>query len=88
MNSPERFINTIVIMAMQDKNTKNSIRSKYYPKNKTLRELEKLYIDSGILVYCCKAKCTVQWGEEHTRKDVCRLSPKLASTATTQIESS
>ena len=73
-------------MAMQDKNTKNSIRSKYYPKNKTLRELEKLYIDR--LVYCCKAKCTVRWAEEHTRKDVCRLSSKLASTATTQIESS
>ena len=30
---------------------------------------------------------TVQWAEEHVRKDVCRLDSKLASTANTQIES-
>ena len=30
----------------------------------------------------------MQWVEEHNRKDVCRLSSKLASTTNTQIESS
>ena len=37
--------NTITIMGIQDKNTKNSIKSKSYPKDRTLRELEKLDID-------------------------------------------
>ena len=51
-----------------------------------MRELEKLDIDW--LVYCYKAKCTVQWAEERVRKDVCRLNSKLASTTNTQVESS
>ena len=37
--------NTITITGIQDKNTKNSIKSNNYPKSKTLRELEKLDID-------------------------------------------
>ena len=37
--------NTVTIMGVQDKNTKNSIKSKNYPKSKTLREFKKLYID-------------------------------------------
>ena len=78
--------NIITIMGTQDKNTKNSIKSKNYHKSKTLKEFEKLYIDW--LVYCYKAKCTVQWVEETIRKDVCRLNSKLVSTANTQIESS
>ena len=78
--------NTIPIMRIQDKNTKNSIKSKNYPKSKTLRELEKFDIDK--LVYCYKAKYNLQWMEEHIRKVVCRLSSKLASTTNTQIESS
>ena len=49
-------------------------------------ELEKFDIDS--LIYCYKAKCTVQWEEEHIRKDVCGLNSKLGSIAITQIESS
>ena len=32
-------------MGIEDKNTKNSIKSKNYPKSKTLRELKKLDID-------------------------------------------
>ena len=76
----------MTIMEILDKNRKNSIKSKNYPKNKTLREFEKLYIDC--LVYCYKAEYTVQWAEENIRKDVCRLNSKLASTANTQIESS
>ena len=74
-------------MGIQDKNTKNSIKSKNYHTSKTLREFDKLYIDS--LVYCYKAKCTVQWAEENIIniiKDVCRLNSKLASAANTQIE--
>ena len=53
--------NIITIIGIQDKNTKNSIKSKNYHKSKTLKELKKLYIDW--LVYCYKAKCTVQWVE-------------------------
>ena len=73
-------------MGIHYKNTKNSIKLKNYPKRKTLRELEKLEIDW--LVYSYKAKCTVQWAEEHILKDVSRLNPKLASTTNIQIESS
>ena len=73
-------------MGIQDKNTKNNLKSNNYPKSKTLRELKKLYIDW--LVQCYKAKCTVQWADENIRKDVCRLNSKLASTTNTQIESS
>ena len=72
-------------MGIQDKNTKNSIKSKNFHKSKTLREFEKLYIDW--LVYCYKAMCTVQWAEETIRKDVCRLNSKIATTTNTQIES-
>ena len=73
-------------MGIQDKDTKTSIKSKNYPKSKTLTELKKFDID--LLVYCYKATCKVQWLEEHIRKDVCRLDSKLDSTANTQIESS
>ena len=38
--------------------------------------------------YCYKAKRTVQWVEEHIRKDVSRLNSKLASITNIQIESS
>ena len=34
-----------------------------------------------------KPNCTVQWAEQHIRKDVCRLNSKLTSTTDTQIES-
>ena len=57
---------TITIMGIQDKNTKNSIRSKKYPKSRTLREPEKFEIDW--LVNCHKATCTLQWTEGHIRK--------------------
>ena len=73
------------MMGIQDKNTKNSIKSKNYQKMKTLRVPEKLEID--LPVYYYKAKCTTQWVEEHIRKDVCRLNSKLATTDI-QIESS
>ena len=71
-------------MGIQDKNTNNNKRSKNYPKSKIPREPEKS--DTDWLVYCYKAKCTVQWEEEHIRKDVCRLNSKLAYTTNTQIE--
>ena len=67
--------NIKTVMGIQDKNMKNRIKSK---KSKTLREFEKLYIDW--LVYCYKAKCTVQWAEENVRKDVCKLNSKFTST--------
>ena len=38
-------LNTIRVMGIEDKNTKNSTKSKNYQKSKTLRELEKLDID-------------------------------------------
>ena len=50
-----------------------------------MKELEKFDIDG--LVYCYKAKCTMQWMEEHIRKDVFRLNSKLALTTNTQIKS-
>ena len=99
MNGPESVIdlkawcplsfftwNTITIMGIQDKNTKNNIKSKNYPKIKTLRELEEFDINQ--LVYCYKTKRTVWWAEEHTRRDVCKLNSKLASKTDTQIQSS
>ena len=44
--SIKRFTsNIITIMGIQDKNTKNSIKSKNYHKSKTLREFEELYIE-------------------------------------------
>ena len=73
-------------MGIQDKNTKTSIKSKNYEKRKTSTDLETFDIDW--LVYCYKAKCTVQWTEEHIRKDVCGLNSKLTSITNTQIESS
>ena len=76
--------NIITKMEIQDKTTKNSIKSKNYHTSKTLMEFEKLYNDW--LVYCYKAKCTVQWAEENIRKDVCRLNSKLASTTNTPVE--
>ena len=42
---PLSFLLEITAMGIKDKNTKNSIKSKNYPKSKTLRELEKLDID-------------------------------------------
>ena len=70
--------NTIIMMGIQDKNTKNGIKSNNYPKRETLREPEKLNIDW--LVYC---NCTVQWAEEQNRNVVCRINSKLASTTIT-----
>ena len=40
------------------------------------------------LAYCYKAKCTVQWAEEHIGKDVSRLNSKLASITNIQVEPS
>ena len=75
--------NIITITGIQDKNIKNSmkLKSKNYHKP---REFEKLYIDW--LVYCYKAKCTMQGVEQNIRKDVCRLDSKLTSKTNTQIE--
>ena len=56
-------------MGIQDKNTKNSLKSKNHHTSKTLREFETLYIDW--LVYCYKAMCIVHWVEENIEKDVC-----------------
>ena len=53
-------------MRIQDENTK-IIKSKNYPKSKTPRELEKF--DNDWLVYCYKAKCTVQWASEKMSVD-------------------
>ena len=39
------FVDPVTITTIQDKNTKNIIKSKNYKKSKTLRELEKLSID-------------------------------------------
>ena len=52
---------TITIMGIQDKNTKNSIKSENYPKSKTLRELENLidwYIVIKPSVQCSGLKST------------------------------
>ena len=76
--------NIITIMGMQDRNTKNSIKSKNYHKSKTLREFEKLYNDW--MVYCYEAKGTEQWAEENMRKDVCWLNSNLTSTTNTQLQ--
>ena len=70
-------------MGIQDKNTKNSIKSKNYHTSKTLREFENFTL---IDWYFYKAKCTVQWAEENIRKDVCKLNSKLAFTTNIQIE--
>ena len=59
-------------MGIQYKNTKNNIKPDNYPKSETLRVLNKLNIDWLVAFY--KAKCTVQWADEHIRKDVCRLN--------------
>ena len=37
-------------METEDKNTKNTVKSKHYPKSKALRELEKLGIDWYIVI--------------------------------------
>ena len=39
------YLTTVPIMGIQDKNMKNSIKSKNYLKSKTMRELEELDID-------------------------------------------
>ena len=49
-----------------------------------MKELENL--DTDCLVYCYEAKCTMQWAEEHIRKDVCRLNLELASITNIKIE--
>ena len=64
-------------MEIQDKNAKNSIKSKNYAKSKTLRKLEKLtlidwYIVMKPSVPCSRMKST-------SEKDVCRLNSKLSS---------
>ena len=41
---------TIAIMRIQDKNTNNSVKSKNYPKSKTLKEFEKFDIDWYIAI--------------------------------------
>ena len=64
---------------------KNSIKSKNYPKRKTLRELEKLtLIDRYIVI-----KPSVPWGRQKStsEEDACRLNSIIASTTNTQIES-
>ena len=70
-------------MWIQDKNMKNTIKSKNYPERKTLGELKNLEIDW--LVYCYKAKRTVQWAEEHIKKDICWLNLKLAPHLTLKL---
>ena len=66
--SIKRFTwNIITMMGIQDKNTKNSMKSKNYHKSKALKEFEKLYMDW--LVYCYKVKCTVYWdGREYQKR--------------------
>ena len=66
---------------IQDINTKNSIKSKNYWKSETLRKLEKL---QTLIDWYVAIKLSVQWAEEHVRKDVCRLNSKLTSTTDTQ----
>ena len=56
-----------MIMGIQNKNMKNSIKSRTYHKSKTLFEFEKLDIDW--VAYCQKAKNTVHLAEEN----ICRL---------------
>ena len=63
------FLKFIIIMRVQDKNTKNSIKSKNHHTSKTLRDFKTLYIDGRI--YCYKAKCIMNWTEENIRKDFC-----------------
>ena len=60
---------TVTMMGIQDKNTKNSVKSKNYPKSKTLREIKNLtFIDW--LVYCFYTKCTMQLGGTAHQKNV------------------
>ena len=72
-------------MGIQDKNTKNSIKSKNYPKSKTLRKLEKSDIDWYVVI---KPSVPRSGWKSTSEKDVCRLSSKLTSTTNAQIESS
>ena len=69
-------------MEIQNKNTNNNIKSKNNPKSKTLRELEKLAL---IDWYIVKAKCTIQWEEEHIRKVVCKLNPNYPPQITLKL---
>ena len=58
-------------MGIQYKNTKNSKKQRIIRKYNTVRVFNKLDIDWLVAFY--KAKCTVQWADEHIIKDVCRL---------------
>ena len=71
-------------MGIQDKNTKNSIKSNNYPKRKTMSELENLRLIDWYIVIKPSLPCSGR--KEHIRKDVCRLNSKPASTTDTQIE--
>ena len=46
------------MMGIQEKNTKNSIRSKNYPKSKTLRELENLTLTDRHIVIKPSVPCS------------------------------
>ena len=74
-------------MGIQDKNMKNSIKSKNYPKSKTLREFEKLDIDW--LVYSIIIKpsepCS---GRMRISEKMSVDSIQLVSRTNTQIKSS
>ena len=47
-------------MRIQDKNTRNSIRSRNYPKSKTLRELENLTLIDWYIVMKPSVPCSGQ----------------------------
>ena len=70
-------------MGIQGSKTKNNIKSKNYSTSKNTEGARKNDIDW--LVFCTKAKYTVQWVEEYIKKDVCRLNSKPAFTTSTQI---
>ena len=50
--------NTITMMGVQEKNAKNSIKSKNYPKSKTLRKLEKLTLTGWHIVIKPSEPCS------------------------------
>ena len=70
-------------MRIQYKNMQNSIKTK---EVKTLRVLNKFDIDWLVAFY--KAKCTVQWADEHIRKLSIDSVQAPTLTAGTQIETS
>ena len=73
------------MMGMQDKNMKNSIESKNYPKIKTLRELEKFDIDWYIVI---KPSVPCSGRKSTSQKMSVDSIRSLTSTTGTQIESS